>query len=60
MPIGAGIRFSEKDFPTVEKTEDMVRAISRPEEQIRTILTGASVKEAELNNAKRFEAYLAK
>lgn len=60
MPIGAGIRFSEKDFPTVEKTEDMVRAISRPEEQIKTTLTGASVKEAELNNAKRFEAYLAK
>lgn len=60
MPIGAGIRFSEKDFPTVEKTEDMVRAISRPEEQIRTTLTGASVKEAELNSAKRFEAYLVK
>lgn len=60
MPVGAGIKFSAKDFPTVEKTEDMVRAISKPESQIRTTLVGASVKEAELNSAKRFETYMTK
>lgn len=60
MPVGAGIKFSAKDLPTVEKTEDMVRAISKPESQIRTTLVGASVKEAELNSAKRFETYMTK
>ena len=60
MPVGAGIKFSPKVFPTVEKTEDMVRAISKPESQIKTTLVGASVKEAELNSAKRFEAYMIK
>lgn len=60
MPVGAGIRFSAKDFPTVEKTDDMVRAISKPTVQIKTSLVGASVKEAELNNAKRFETYMSK
>ena len=60
MPVGAGIKFSPKVFPTVEKTVDMVRAISKPESQIKTTLVGASVKEAEVNSAKRFEAYMIK
>lgn len=60
MPIGAGMKFSEKDFPTIEKTDAMVRLISGPESQVRTTLVGASVKEAELNSAKRFEAYMIK
>ena len=60
MPIGAGMKFSEKDFPTMEKTDAMVRLISGPESQVRTTLVGASVKEAELNSAKRFEAYMIK
>ena len=60
MPIGAGMKFSEKDFPTMEKTDAMVRLISGPESQVRTTLVGASVKEAELNSVKRFEAYMIK
>jgi len=54
------MKFSEKDFPTMEKTDAMVRLISGPESQVRTTLVGASVKEAELNSAKRFEAYMIK
>lgn len=60
MPIGAGLKFSAKDFPAVEQTEDMVRIVSRPSDRIKTTLVGASAMEAELNNAKRFEAYMAK
>ena len=59
IPIGAGMRFSQKDFPTVEKTDDMIRIISKPSSQVETTLVGASVMEAELNSAKRFEAYMA-
>lgn len=58
--IGAGIVFSEKDFQSVEKTENMVRLISEPSDKVRTRLIAASTKEAELNNAKRFEDYLKK
>lgn len=60
IPVGTGIRYSEKDFVTVENTDEMIRLISRPMAQVKTVLVGASVKEAELNNAKRFEAYMMK
>lgn len=60
IPIGAGLFFSDKDFPTIEKTEDMVRIISKPMSQVRTRVISASTKEAELNSAKRFEAYMTK
>ncbi len=60
LPIGAGMFFSEKDFPEVEKTGNMVRLISGPTSEIKTSIISASNKEAELNNAKRFEAYMAK
>ncbi len=60
LPIGAGMFFSEKDFPEVEKTDNMVRLISEPTSEIKTSIISASSKEAELNNAKRFEAYMAK
>ena len=59
IPVGTGIRFSKKEFPVIEKAEDMVRIISKPSSIVRTTLIGASVMEAELNSAKRFEAYLA-
>lgn len=60
MPVGAGLRFSKKDFPTQMKSDDMMMIVSRPLPQVRTVIVGASVKEAELNNAKRFEAYMSK
>ena len=60
FPIGAGLRFSSKDFPSVEKTDDMVRIISKATSKVVTGIVSGSVKEAELNSAKRFEAYMMK
>lgn len=60
VPIGAGMFYSSKDFPTVGKTADMVRIISRPASRVQTKVISASTKEAELNTARRFEAYMAK
>ena len=58
FPIGAGMFFSAKTFPVMEKTENMVRIISKPASKVSTKVVSASVKEAELNSAKRFEAYM--
>lgn len=60
FPIGAGLFYQPKVFPTVEKTSDMVRIISSPSAEVKTRIMAASVREAEINNAKRFEAYMAK
>lgn len=58
FPIGAGMFFSKKTFPVQEKTENMVRIISKPASKVSTKVVSASVKEAELNSAKRFESYM--
>ena len=58
VPVGAGMFFSKGVFSAPEKTEDMVRIISRPSSRISTRIVAASTKEAELNTAKRFEAYM--
>ena len=58
FPIGAGMFFPAKSFPTIEKTDNMVRIISVPTNKIKTKIVAASSKEAELNNAKRFDAYM--
>ena len=58
FPVGAAVMFSDKDFPTVEKTEEMVRIISVPVAEVKTKIMAASTKEAELNSAKRFEEYV--
>lgn len=60
IPIGAGMFFSAKDFPVLEKTENMVRIISEPKSEVKTRVISSSTKEAELNSAKRFEAYMMK
>lgn len=60
VPIGAGLYFSSKLFPVIEKTENMVRIISKPSSKISTKLIAASTKEAELNTARRFEAFMTK
>lgn len=57
-PIGAAMKFSGKMFPTVEKTENMVRAISKPSSEVQTKVVATSTREAELNTMKRFEAYI--
>ena len=58
FPVGTAVMFSDKDFPTVEKTEEMVRIISVPVAEVKTKIMAASTKEAELNSAKRFEEYV--
>lgn len=60
IPIGAGMFFSNKAFPQVDKTENMVRLISKPASQVQTKIVSASTKEAELNTAKRFETFMTK
>lgn len=60
IPIGAGMLFAPKLFSKVEKTDNMVRLISKPASEISTRVVAASTKEAELNSARRFEAYMAK
>lgn len=60
MPLGAGMRFSAKEFSVLEKTDNMVRIISLPKSEVSTKVVSASTKEAELNSAKRFEAYMIK
>lgn len=58
FPVGAAVLFSDKTFPTVERTGDMVRIISEPAEEVKTRILASSTKEAELNSAKRFEEYV--
>lgn len=60
FPIGAGMFYSPKVFPVMEKTEDMIRVISKPLSKVQTRIVAASNKEAELNSAKRFENYMIK
>lgn len=59
IPLGAGMFFSAKTFPVIEKTDNMVRLVSKPTSQVSTKVIAASTKEAELNTAKRFEAFMA-
>ncbi|MBR5300790.1 MAG: DUF4861 family protein [Bacteroidales bacterium] len=58
FPVGAALIFSDKEFQTVEKADDMVRVISEPTSEVKTKIAAASTKEAELNSAKRFEEYV--
>lgn len=60
FPVGAGLFYSVKLFPVVEKVDNMVRLISKPTSLISTRVVASSTKEAELNNAKRLEAYMQK
>lgn len=58
--VGAGLFYSVKLFPTVKETEDMLLVVSKPTSSITTSIVAGSVKEAELNSAKRFETYMQK
>lgn len=60
VPVGAGMFYQKGQFVNVEKTEDMVRIISKPASQIVTSVVAASTREAELNTARRFEAFMVK
>lgn len=56
--IGAGMFYPKSMFVSVEKKEDMVMLVSKPTSNISTKVVAASVKEAELNTARRFESYM--
>lgn len=58
FPVGAAVIFSDNAFPTVEKTDRVVRVISEPAAEVKTKILASSTKEAELNSAKRFEEYV--
>lgn len=58
IPVGAGMFYVKGQFGPVEQTEDMVRIISRPASEISTRIVAASTREAELNTARRFEAFM--
>ncbi len=59
-PVGAGLFYKKKAFPTLEKTDDMVRIISKETKSATWNIVAASTIEAELNTEKRFTAYMQK
>lgn len=59
--LGGGMWFKPKKFVAApEKTDNLVRIISKPASRIETQVVAASVKEAELNTAEKFAAYMRK
>lgn len=58
VPIGGGMAYDPDIFESVEKTENMVRLISKPVTAVNTRVVSASVKEDGLNNASKFEKYV--
>ncbi len=59
-PLGGGMWFKPRKFESVEKTEDMVRLISKPASEISTEVIAASIKEDELNTEAKFFSYIKK
>lgn len=57
-PIGAAIIYKKSKFLPAEKTENMLRLISKPTSRITTTVLGASTKEAEIRNSKSFFSFL--
>lgn len=58
--LGGGMWFQPRHFLAPEKTKDMVRIVSKPASRIETSVVAASVKEADLNTADKFAAYMRK
>ena len=58
--LGGGMWFNPSRFLAPEKTENMVRIISKPASRIETQVVAASVKETQLNTAEKFAAYMRK
>ena len=57
VPLGAGLRFRQSDFTPVQKTEDLMRIISKPSSKITTSIIASSVIEEELNTEQLFREY---
>lgn len=58
VPVGGGMLYNAKQFPTYEKTEDMLRIISVPSNKVATMIVSASEKEAHINTAENFSEFL--
>ncbi len=58
-PVGAGLFYSNKTFPTIEQTDDMVRIISKEVKTASVQIIAASTIEAEINTRTRFMNYMA-
>lgn len=56
--LGMGLFYSEGVFGAAERTDGMIRIISKPSTQISFRVVAASSLEAELNSARRFENYM--
>ena len=59
-PLGAGMWFRSWKFARMDKTENMVRIISKPTAEISTQVVAASTKEDELNTEAKFVSYMRK
>ena len=59
--IGAGMWFRPRDFEgEPEKTDRMLRLVSKPASRLETEITAASSLEDELDTAEKFAAYMSK
>ncbi len=56
--LGMGLFYSEGVFGAPERTDGMMRIISKPSTQVSFRVVAASSLEAELNSARRFENYM--
>ena len=59
-PIGAGMWFRSWKFASVDKTDNMVRLISKPTDELCTQVVAASTKEDELGTESKFVSYMRK
>lgn len=57
IPLGGGMRFSPSRFSAPEKTDNMVRIISKPARSISTRIVCGSAREVEINSAEKLEAF---
>lgn len=54
IPIGGGMLYRPKDMAKVDKTNDMVRLISKPTKKLKTTVTSASIREKEIDTREKF------
>lgn len=58
IPLGAGIIYDSALFSETEKTQDMIRLLSKPAVTVSTRVVAASTKEKGINDALLFESFV--
>jgi len=58
IPLGAAILFDPALFPVVDRTENMVRVVSRPAYTVSTRILAASTKEKGIDTEERLLAFV--